>query len=340
MRRIRIAQIGTSQNSHGNSIFRSLKQQSDLFEVVGFSLPENERAKFPGRMAEFEGCHEMHVEDILNDPTIEAVAIETEEAYLTKYAVLAAQSGKHIHMEKPGSISLCDFERLIATVKTQKTVFHTGYMYRYNPVILDLLGQVRRGELGEILSVEAQMNCCHPKALREWLGDFPGGMLFFLGCHLIDLVLQIQGKPLAIYPLSCSSGVDGVSAQDCGMAVLEYPHGMSFVKTTAVEKGGFARRQLVVTGTKKTVEIKPLEMYGDPELQFTTVTEYCSEAWGDQGRTYSSEQFNRYDAMMASFAAMVCGEKENPYTYDYELELFRTILQCCGGERDESNSCK
>lgn len=332
MKRIRIAQIGTSTNSHGNSIFHSLKKQSDLFELVGFALPENEREKFPERMSEFEGCRELTVEQILADPTIDAVAVETEEIYLTQYALLAAQQGKHIHMEKPGGISLPDFERLIRAVKAKQTVFHTGYMYRYNPAIIDLLDRIQSGELGEILSVEAQMSCCHPKALRDWLANFPGGMMFFLGCHLIDLVLRIQGNPTEIHPLSCSTGLDGVQSEDFGMAVLTYPHGVSFVKTIATEKGGFARRQLVVTGTKKTVEIKPLEMYGDPDLQYTTVTEYASDNWGDTGTTYSTEQFDRYDAMMASFAAMVRGEKQNPYTYEYELQLYKTVLRCCGME--------
>ena len=331
MKRVRIAQIGTSTNSHGNSIFHSLKKQNELFEVVGFAFPENERAKFPERMQEFEGYRELTVDDILNDPTIDAVAVETEELHLTKYALLAAQHGKHIHMEKPGGISLSDFEQLISAVKAQQTVFHTGYMYRYNPAIVDLLDSVKCGELGEILSVEAQMNCSHPPELRSWLSNFPGGMMFFLGCHLVDLVLQIMGKPAAIHPLNRSTGTDGVIAKDFGMAVMEYPCGISFIKTTATEKGGFARRQLVVTGTKKTVEIKPLEMYGDPDLQYTTVTEYSSDNWANQGNTYSTEQFDRYDAMMAAFAAMVRGDKQNPYTYDYELELYKTILQCCGG---------
>ena len=35
---------------------------------------------------------------------------------------------------------------------------------------------------------------------------------------------------------------------------------------------------------------------------------------------------------MVSFARMVAGEIENPYTYDYELMLFRTVLECCGEE--------
>jgi hypothetical protein len=33
--------------------------------------------------------------------------------------------------------------------------------------------------------------------------------------------------------------------------------------------------------------------------------------------------------MMRSFAAIAMGEKENPYSLDYELTLFRTLLACC-----------
>ena len=47
----------------------------------------------------------MTVEEILEDPDIEAVVVETEEIYLFKYASLAADAGKHIHMEKPGGLS-------------------------------------------------------------------------------------------------------------------------------------------------------------------------------------------------------------------------------------------
>lgn len=59
MRRIRIAQIGTSANSHGCQIFNSLKKQTEQFEIVGYALPENERKKFPSNIAVFDGYREM-----------------------------------------------------------------------------------------------------------------------------------------------------------------------------------------------------------------------------------------------------------------------------------------
>ena len=89
----------------------------------------------------------------MNDPTIEAVAVETDEIYATKYALIAAQHGKHVHMEKPGGRELADFEKLAAVIQSSGQVFHTGYMYRYNPAVQSLMEKVRAGELGDIISV-------------------------------------------------------------------------------------------------------------------------------------------------------------------------------------------
>ena len=133
MRKIRIAQIGTSQNGHGTVIWQSLTKQTDIFEVVGYAFPEGEREKFPSQIKYFDGYREMTVDEILSDPTIEAVTVEGEEIYLSKYAKMAAEAGKHVHMEKPGGINLAEFEEMIAAMKKSGKVFSAGYMYRFNP---------------------------------------------------------------------------------------------------------------------------------------------------------------------------------------------------------------
>ena len=329
MKTVRIAQIGTSKYSHGQQCWESLKKQLDIFDMAGYALPECEETKFPELMPAYEGYRLMTVKEILNDPIITAVAIETEEKYLTKYALMAAKAGKHIHMEKPGGTDIFQFEELIRIMRQTGKVLHLGYMYRYNPFVADLLERIKRGELGEILSVEAQMNCFHNKEVRQWLQELPGGMMFFLGCHLVDLILQIQGKPKQIVPLNKRTNCE-TDALDFAMAVFEYERGVSFVKTTALEIGGYARRQLVVTGTEGTVEIKPLEMFVPGEgMHFTEKTEYTEKAWFDRGIHSQTDRFNRYDGMMAAFAAYARGEAQNPYTLDYELELYKTILETC-----------
>ena len=322
MRRIRIAQIGTSQYSHGRQIFKSLARQNDLFEIAGYALPQGEREKYPKTMAAFEGYQELSLEEILNDPTIQAVTIETEEQYLTHYALLAAKAGKHIHMEKPGGTDPAAFEELISLVKEKGLVFHVGYMYRYNPAIQQLLEEIKAGQLGEIISVEAQMNCIHPPQVREYLAGLPGGMMFFLGCHLIDLLVQLQGLPQTIIPMN--------KGADFGFVLLEYPNGVSFAKCTATEIGGYYRRQLVVHGSKKTVELKPLEIGLPNDMVATGVTTYTDPAWKTPGAYEQTPPFNRYDGMMAAFAKMVTGQCPNPRSYQQELALYQTIMKCCG----------
>ena len=330
MKKIRIAQIGLNKHSHSVEILESLLRLED-FEVVGICFPENEKERLPAKVEKHPELKEMTLEEILNDPTIEAVAVETDEIYLTKYATMALKAGKHVHMEKPGGRELDAFEEMIAAAKESGKTFHTGYMYRYNPYVIDLLEKAKDGTLGEIISVDAQMSCWHQPEVRQWLEPLPGGMMFYLGCHLVDLIYRLQGAPKEIIPMNTCSGWDDVTALDCGMAVFRYENGVSTAKTYAVERGGFARRQLVVTGKRMTVELNPLEWYvpGTPNLQTTRYLRY-NKKWLEWNEPEKLEPMNRYDPMMSGFAQIVRGERENPYTPDYELELFKLVLKACG----------
>ena len=331
MRRIRIAQIGINQYSHGPEMFTNLTELSDLFEIVGYTLVEDEKERCADKLHVFEGYPQLTLEEVLNDKSIEAVAVETDEIHLTKYTQMAVAAGKHIHMEKPGSQDLASFEALIESVKKSGNIFHIGYMYRYNEFLAAAIEQANAGEFGTIFSVEAHMSRWDTPTTRQWLSTFRGGMMFYLGCHLIDLVLRIQGIPDEIIPANVSSGISEVDSEDVSFAMLKYPHGVSVIRTSAVEVGGFFRRQLVICGSKRTLEIKPIEGIEDG-LYTEQLDRVFTGNKGSRGEiTHKrSETFNRYHAMLSSFAAMVRGEKENPYTPDYELMLFKTILKCCG----------
>lgn len=142
-------------------------------------------------------------------------------------------------------------------------------------------------------------------------------MLYFLGCHLTDLVYGICGKPKEVIPLSMPIGTDGVTSDDFGMAVFRYENGVSFVKSTAVEVGGFERRQLVVCGTKGTVELKPLEWPGGAcdgvfSPQKTCIREAYDTNWHAKGECHETATYGRYDAMFRAFASYVRGEKQPP----------------------------
>ncbi len=331
MEKIKIGQIG-AEHDHAGDIIRSLKRLPDVFEIVGFAVPEGEKNCHE---KSFEGVPQMSVEELLAVPGLQAVTIETYELNLTKYARLALDRGLAVHMDKPGGSKLSEFEALMEEVEKKKAVFHTGYMYRYNPAVIKLKQDVKNGLLGPIYSVEAQMNCIHGAAKRQWLGDFPGGMMFFLGCHMIDLICMFQGVPDEVVPFNVSTGFDGVTADDCGFAVLKYKNGVSFAKSCAAEIGGYMRRQLSVHGQKGSVLLLPLEGWADAGASgdiYTGVRETVDlkRSWRYDGFKYTTRPFDRYDNMMRGFASLVRGERSNPYTPEYELGVYKTLLRACG----------
>lgn len=339
-KKIKVAQIGVGHD-HAADAFTTLKNHSDLFDLVGFAVvPEdslNPGCTYEDRKGSFEGYPQMTVEEILNYPELDTVVIETEDRALTKYAQMAANKGLNIQMDKPGGINGDEFDKLIDTVKEKNLVFHTGYMYRYNTAYMKLKEDIKNGVLGDIISVEAQMNCSHGIEKRNWLKNYPGGMLYFLGCHMIDFVYGIMGKPEEIIPLSTCSGIGGTTAEDFGMAVFKYKNGVSFAKSTAVEFGGFLRRQLVVCGTKGTVEIRPLEQVAPdcPDIyvpQTTGVREVSTSDWHADGEKHTTTPRGRYDTMFEAFATYVNGTAKNPYDYEYERELHKIVLEACGAK--------
>lgn len=340
MEKLKVIQIGVCHD-HGTSAFNSILRQTELFEVLGFVVTSEELTEEPELCNQIiteyrdeRGVRMYTLEEALCLPDVEAAVVETREQYLNKYAIIAAQHGLHIYMDKPGGWELKEFETLVSEVRKRKLAFSIGYMYRFNPKILEIEQRIKSGEIGEIYCVEAHMDCEHEVKNRKRLANFPGGMMFFLGCHLIDLIYHIQGEPEEVIPMNCSTGFDGLEVEDYGMVVYRYKNGISFAKSCATECGGYMRRQLVVCGEKGTFEIKPLETFApgtERDYLYTEMREVGEkQGWQFEGKHTKTDYFNRFDTMLENFADVAKGRKENPYSYDYELSLFKLLLKSCG----------
>ena len=343
MQRLKVIQIG-GEHDHALPVLDSLRRQDDIFDLAGYVVPEDDCAvQFEDVKGSFEGVRRLTLEEALNIPGLQGAVIETSEKMLTKYARVAAERGLAVHMDKPGGDVGDEYQSLMSYVRQRGTVFSLGYMYRFNPAVRKLFEMKESGELGEIISVEAQMNCVHKPAKRDWLKKYKGGMMFFLGCHLIDLIMQLQGEPNEIVPLNRRTGLDGARGEDFGMAVLSYDRGWSLAKTTAVEFGGFMRRQLVVNGTKATVELNPIEYYVPAQgpknmcvdMYVTTAEDCAKRGWSARGEKRVFGPVNRYDDMMRAFAEAALGRIPSPVDLEYEARLHRAVLKAAGGEGGE-----
>ena len=334
MKKIRIGHIGVSHD-HSSGTLACVRKYPDVFDVIGI-VEKNDAVRERWQNApEYRDLPWM-TEDELYNAGVDAVLVEGFELDLPYDAHTWLKKGVHVHMDKPAGGDIHEYEALLRLAKQKNLTVHLGYMFRYNPAWLDCLALLEEGRLGEIFEVDAIMNTAHALEKKKWLKHFAAGNMFFLGCHMADLVFRLLGTPEKITVYNRSTGIDGLDVIDYGHAVWEYPHAVATIRATSTEINGGSRRQLVVCGSKGTYQIMPLEsptrtMYSD-----TTMLRHH----GSYSDDYASEErklppvAGRYDDMMLDFAAMVRGEKQNPYSYEYEYQLHRCILASCGEDID------
>ncbi len=192
----------------------------------------------------------------------------------------------------------------------------------------------RDGRLGDIFEIDCQMSTTHSADYRRWLSNFKGGDMYIFGSHLIDLIVYMLGEPEKVVAHNMNSFPEVARCIDNGLAVMQYPRATCTVRTTSMEANGYHRRQLVVCGTKGTVEIKPME--NPTKMSVAWSRPFAPGSFSQAGTSDNREWIDvpdfggRYDAQLIDFARVVRGEIENPFGYDYELAVERTVLRACG----------
>ena len=331
MAKFRVIQVGSAPWVHAEHAMRTLRRRSDLFDVLGIVEEDDARWNEVKEHPTFRDLRRLSWEEAVALRP-EGVLIETDEHRLVANAIRSLEAGFPTYMDKPGSEESGNFHAMCDLAEKKDLPLMLGYMYRTNPAILYALEMKRAGKFGRIFSVEAQMSCCCGAGYHKSLARFAGGMMYYLGCHMIDLAVQFCGFPEEIVPFNVCTGSRGVDCIDYGFCVLRYPHGVSMVKTTASEVNGVNRRSVVICGEKATVEIRPIEVPREDGMDDTIlyVTDNNLHPYSDGRKEIKLPPHWRYDRLLEDFAACARGEKPVACPPMYEARLHDLILQASG----------
>jgi predicted dehydrogenase len=322
--KIRIGQIGTT-HAHASGKMDAMRK-SEEFEVVGIVEPDAARRAAAEKGKTYAGLRWMTEEELLGAPGLQTVAIETAVKDLVPTAARCIAAGKHIHLDKPAGESLSAFKRLLDDAAARKLTVQMGYMLRYNPAIQLARQLVRDGALGDVFSIDASMSKAIGAAERAKLMPYRGGAMFELGCHVIDSVIAILGRPEKVTAHSRTSSPLADGLADNQLAVLDYPKATVTVRSALVEIDGGARRQFAVCGAKGTIDIRPIE---PPEARLTLDAPRGGYKKGWQTLAFPKGG-GRYDGEFADLAKVIRGEKPFAFTPAHDLAVHETILLASG----------
>ncbi|MFO0928572.1 MAG: Gfo/Idh/MocA family oxidoreductase [Gemmataceae bacterium] len=319
--RIKIGQIGVG---HAHASKLAVYRASPDYEVVGVVEPDAALRKRAEGTPPYRGLRWLSRDQLLDTPGLQAVLVETRVRDLLDHAEACVTAGKHIHLDKPAGESLPQFKRILDAAANKRLLVQMGYMFRYNPAVVLLRQFLRDGWLGEVFEVHAVMSKVVDPAGRRELAAYPGGILFELGCHVLDLVIAVLGPPTRVAGFHHHSAAVDDRLLDNMLAVLTYPRATATVKATALEVEGFDRRHLVVCGTEGTFHIQPLDR---PAARVSLSRPRGRFKAGTQTVTFPP--YIRYVDDAADMARIIRGEKAAEYSYTHDYTVQATLLQAC-----------
>jgi predicted dehydrogenase len=317
--RIKIGQMGVG---HAHATKLSVFRASPDYEVVGIVEPDAALREKARSQPAFRNLRWMSRDELLDVAGLDAVLVETRVRDLLDVAEACIAAGKHVHLDKPAGTSLPQYRRLLDAAAAKKRLVQMGYMYRYSPAVVLLRRMLAQGWLGEPFEVHAVMSKVIAPAERRGLAEYPGGTMFELGCHLIDLVVGLLGKPTAVTPFVQHAAAANDGLADNMLAVLRYPGALASVKSSALEVDGGERRHLVVCGTEGTFHIQPLD---NPVARVTLSRPHDRYQQGHQ--EISFPKFTRYVADAADMARVIRGEKPSEFSYTHDYDVQETVLR-------------
>ncbi|HEX5273089.1 MAG TPA: Gfo/Idh/MocA family oxidoreductase, partial [Gemmataceae bacterium] len=251
--------------------------------------------------------------------------VETRVKDLLDNAAVCVSAGKHVQIDKPAGESLGQLRRLLDTAAKKKLLVQMGYMYRYNPAVVLLREFLKKGWLGDVFEVDAVMSKVVDPASRKQLAEYRGGMMFELGCHVMDLVVGVLGRPKEVTPFNRHSSPTDDGLLDNTLAVLSYPRATATVRSSALEVEGGDRRHLVVCGTEGTFHIQPLD---NPTARVSLSK--AREGFRKGTQEVKFPKYTRYVADAADMARIIRGEKRADFTPEHDLSVQETLLKACG----------
>jgi scyllo-inositol 2-dehydrogenase (NADP+) len=130
-------------------------------------------------------------------PDAALVVVASTTASHTPLAIEALQAGRHVVVDKPVALTADEFRQVIDVAHTSGRLVIPFQNRRWDADFLTLRGLLSQNALGEVVRYEARFDRYNPVVKERWREHnvAGAGMIYDLGPHLIDQVLQLFGRP-------------------------------------------------------------------------------------------------------------------------------------------------
>ena len=196
--------------------------------------------------------------DILDDPSILAVASEGRNAESLDQTAEIVSAGKHVLFDKPAGDDYAKFEAVIAEARKGGLLVQMGYMFRYHDGFSRIARWARSGLLGDVYAIRARMSTSLTPEAAAVVAAHSGGVFYDLASHMVDQIVWILGRPRKVTSFLRRDSFATEGFKDNTLGVFEYDAAMAYVDIAAMEAAPMARR-FEVYGDAGSAIMEPFE---------------------------------------------------------------------------------
>jgi predicted dehydrogenase len=191
-------------------------------------------------------------EELVNDPDVDAVYVATPHPMHFENAKLALEAGKPVLVEKAFTMTEREAIDLIAIARDKGLFLMEAMWTRFLPHVAALNGLIAAGELGDIVSVEADHGQYFDfdPASRWFNPELGGGALLDLGVYPVSFASMLLGAPskmvtmIDLAPTGVDRQVSMIFGYDAGA--------QAYLNTTT---GAKTPTTATISGTRARIEV-------------------------------------------------------------------------------------
>jgi len=191
---------------------------------------------------------------LLANPEVDAVYIASPVVFHAKQAIMAADAGKHILVEKPVAITCDEGQAVLDRCAKRGVKIAAGLMMRFGAHVLNMKQAIAEGRIGKVVSGYSQFTQWMPDDPGNWLQEKAlagGGSMMDMGIHCIDLMEYITGMRVAQVGAFNETVVFNYDVEDTSTVMMRMENGAQCVVQTNFNiPDEAAKWRLEIFGTK------------------------------------------------------------------------------------------
>jgi len=217
--------IGSWSGIIASAVARSKKVKL----VTCFSRTPEKRSAY----SKAYGCdQESSYEDLLKRKDVDGVLLTTPNAAHAEQTLLAAQSGKHVFVDKPIANTLADGQRTVEACEKAGVVLLVGHDMRRLSGFRKMKELIDNGAIGKPVMVESNFSASIGHELTpakwRWYGDdsgCPAGALMTMGVHHADTLNHFFGPIEKVYAYFNKLYIPA-EVEDVSMTIFQFESGL------------------------------------------------------------------------------------------------------------------